>query len=112
MAPSPTAEATRLIEPCRRHARREYAGDARFERQRFTVILPVPPGLLEKVATCDEVTRRVARDLIAEPRLCGSPPIMMNSAAADTSSTVSFARSARVMDSSARSPAPSTTSVR
>ena len=72
VALSPTAEATRLIEPCRTHARRECAGDARFERQRFTVILPVPPGLLEKVATCDEVTLRVARDSSRSHRVCGS----------------------------------------
>jgi Bacterial protein of unknown function (DUF899) len=47
--------------------RREHAGDARLERQGFTILVPVHLGSLEKVATGDEVTLLVALDLVGQP---------------------------------------------
>jgi hypothetical protein len=35
---------------------------------RVALLIPTQLGRLEKVATCDEVTLRVARDLIWKPR--------------------------------------------
>src|SRR5262245_66148267 len=48
-------------------AGREYAGQARLERQRLAMVRPLRSRQLEKVTTRDDVTLWVASDLVGEP---------------------------------------------
>ena len=67
VAPSPTAEATRLIEPCRASPAANTPGMLVSSVKRFTVLPPAAPGLIEKIATRDQIAPHVAGDIVRQP---------------------------------------------
>ena len=66
VAPSPTADATRLIEPYRTSPAANTPGMLVSSIMRSRC-LRLRSGVLEKITTCDHVALRVAHDLIGEP---------------------------------------------
>ena len=112
VAPSPTADATRMIEPSRTSPAANTPGHARLERQRLTLALQAI-GPAEKVATRDQVALRVADDLVREPLgVWLAADHDEQRGRRDLLDRAGRRRSASSMDSSASSPPPPTTSVR